>query len=198
MLIFLNYIKNMDTILSGGIKLKKTFKKNNVFQKIGRMLKLNFVKLLRSPEGANKVALGFAIGFGLEMLVISTAGLIYVLLIPLVRLSKASLPVAIIGNLIGKVSLLPVILLPLALKIGKLIYPGRIRVVNHLRHFSFSDLLHGGFQGLINLLYGGIHVLIGMIILGSLLGFISYFVVNFLYEKEKNRRLKKRQEKFAC
>jgi uncharacterized protein (DUF2062 family) len=188
----------MDTILPGGIKLKKTLKENNVFQKIGRMLKLNFVKLLRSPEGANKVALGFAIGFGLEMLVISTAGLIYVLLIPLVRLSKASLPVAIIGNLIGKVSLLPVILLPLALKIGKLIYPGRVRVVNHLRHFSFTDLLHGDFQELINLLYGGIHVLIGMIILGSLLGFISYFVINFLYEKEKNRRLKKRQAKFAC
>lgn len=34
------------------------------------MLKFQYYKLLRSPEGAKKVSLGFAIGFGLEMLVI--------------------------------------------------------------------------------------------------------------------------------
>jgi hypothetical protein len=174
-------------------KLNKIVKKYTFFQKIRRMLKLNFIKLLRSPEGANKVSLGFAIGFGLEMLVISTAGLIYVLLVPIVRLTKASLPVAIIGNVIGKVSLLPVTLLPFALKIGKLIYPYKIRVGKHFRHFSFTDFLHGDFQGFINLLYGGIHILIGMAILGSILGCISFFVVSFLYEKERNRRLKKRQ-----
>lgn len=157
------------------------------------MLKLNFIKLLRSPEGANKVSLGFAIGFGLEMLVISTAGLIYILLVPIVRLSKASLPVSLIGNLMAKFSLLPVALLPFALKIGKLLYPKRVKIGKHPRHFSFTDLFHGNFHGLINLLSGGIHMLIGMAIFGVILGFISYFVVNFLYEKERNRRLKKRQ-----
>lgn len=171
----------------------KTLEKNTVLQKIQRMLKLNFTKLLRSPEGGHKVALGFAIGFGLEMLVISTVGLIYVLLIPIVRLTKASLSAAIIGNLIGKASLLPVILLPFAVKIGRLVYPGRVRIGQHLRRFSFTDLLHGDFHGLMNLLYGGIHMWIGMVILGSLLGFFSYFIVNFLYEKERNRRIKKRQ-----
>jgi uncharacterized protein (DUF2062 family) len=157
------------------------------------MFKLNFVKLLRSPGGAHKVSLGFAIGFGLEMLVISTAGLIYILFIPIVRLSKASLTVAFIGNLVGKLSLLPVTLLPFAIKIGRLIYPKKVRVGQHLRHVSLNDLLHGNFHGLLNLLFGGIHILIGMILLGSLLGFISYFVVYFLYKKERNKRLKKRQ-----
>lgn len=175
------------------IKLNTTFKGYTVFQKIRRMFKLNFVKLLRSPGGAHRVSLGFAIGFGLEMLVISTAGLIYILFIPIVRLSKASLTVAFIGNLIGKLSLLPVTLLPFAIKIGRLIYPNKVRVGQHLRHFSLTDLLHGNFHGLLNLLYGGIHIWIGMIILGSLLGFISYFVVYFLYKKERNKRLKKRQ-----
>jgi len=176
--------------------LKKIHKKN-IFQKIARMLKLNYMKLLRSPEGANKVALGFAIGFGLEMLVISTAGLIYILLIPIVRLFKASLPVAIIGNVIGKVSLLPVILLPFALKIGRFIYPKKIILGHQTRHFTFTDLLHGDFHGIVNILYGSIHVLIGMVILGSILGIISYFVVNILYVNAKNRRLKKRQAKFV-
>ncbi len=94
-------------------------KKYNLFQRIGRAFKLNFIKLLRSPGGAKKVSLGFALGFGLEMLVISTASLIYILFVPIVRLAKGSLPASIIGNVIGKLTLLPVILLPFAKKSEK-------------------------------------------------------------------------------
>jgi uncharacterized protein (DUF2062 family) len=169
-------------------------KKYNFFQRIARVFRLNFIKLLRSPGGAKKVALGFALGFGLEMLVISTASLIYILFLPIVRLAKGSLPAAIIGNVIGKLSFLPVILLPFAKQLGKLLFPMNVKLA-HGTSFSFQALLHGNFQGLISLLHGGIHMLIGMTILGTVLGIISYFVVHFFYEKEKTRRLKKSHDK---
>src|SRR3954464_8679769 len=140
-------------------------KKYNFFQRLGRAFKLNFIKLLRSPGGAKKVSLGFAIGFGLEMLVISSASLIYILFVPIVRLAKGSLPASIIGNVIGKLTFLPVILLPFARKIGKMIFPLKVRVGHHTS-FSFQDFLHGDFHGILNLLHGGVHVLIGMTFFG--------------------------------
>jgi Uncharacterized protein conserved in bacteria (DUF2062) len=171
-------------------------KKYNFFQRIGRAFKLNFIKLLRSPGGAKKVSLGFSLGFGLEMLVISTASLIYILFVPIVRLAKGSLPAAIIGNVIGKLSFLPVILLPIAKKIGKTIYPMKIRI-GHSTPFSFQNLMHGDFRGTINVLQGGVHILIGMTILGIVLSSISYFIVHYFYEKEKTKRLTKSHDKHA-
>ncbi len=61
-----------------------TSKKYNFHQRIRRQFKLNFIKLFRSPGGAKKVSRGFAIGFGLEMIVLSSASLVYVLFVPLV------------------------------------------------------------------------------------------------------------------
>lgn len=176
--------------------MRKKPKKYNFFQRIGRAFKLNFLKLFRSPGGAKKVSLGFALGFGLEMLVISTASLIYIVFIPIVRLSKGSLPAAIIGNVIGKLSFLPVLLLPLARKIGKAILPMRVQL-GHSTPFSFQKLMHGDFNGLIGILHGGIHVLIGMTILGIVLGTISYFIVHYFYDKEKKRRLTRARNKHA-
>ncbi|MEH7417450.1 DUF2062 domain-containing protein [Neobacillus drentensis] len=169
-------------------------KKHNLFQRLGRAFKLNFLKLLRSPGGAKKVALGFAIGFGLEMLVISSASLIYILFVPIVRLAKGSLPASIIGNVIGKLTLLPVILLPFARKLGKLIFPMRVKI-GHNGDFSFQKLLHGDFHSLVSLIHGGFHALIGMTIFGLILGVASYFIVHYLYEKERMNRLKRRRNK---
>ncbi len=168
--------------------------KHNVFQRLGRAFKLNFLKLLRSPGGAKKVALGFALGFGLEMLVISTASLIYILFVPIVRLSKGSLPASIIGNVIGKLTFLPVLLLPFAKAIGKTIFPMEVTHGHHTA-FSFPNLLHGDFHSIVALLHGGIHALIGMTLFGIVLGVISYFVVHYLYEKEIANRLKRRRRK---
>jgi uncharacterized protein (DUF2062 family) len=171
-------------------------KKYNFFQRLGRAFKLNFLKLLRSPGGAKKVSLGFAIGFGLEMLVISTASLIYILFVPIVRLAKGSLPASIIGNVIGKLTLLPVILLPFARKLGKLIFPMRVKIgQNQSGSFSFQNLLHGDFHSLISLIHGGFHALIGMTIFGVILSVISYFIVHYFYEKERINRLKRRRSK---
>jgi uncharacterized protein (DUF2062 family) len=169
-------------------------KKYSFFQKIGRAFKLNGIKLLRSPGGSKKVALGFALGMGIEMLVISTASLIYILFVPIVRISKGSLPAAIIGNVIGKLSFLPVILLPIAKRIGKIIYPMKIKSGNH-SPFSVQHLLHGDFSSLVSIFQGGIHVLIGMTILGTVIGIISYFIVYYFYEKEKKKKLIKKRDK---
>ena len=158
--------------------------KYNFFQRLGRAFKLNFLKLLRSPGGAKKVSLGFAIGFGLEMLVISSASLIYILFVPIVRLAKGSLPASIIGNVIGKLTLLPVLLLPFARKLGKLILPMKVKLGDN-GSFSFNRLLHGDFHSLVSLIHGGVHALIGMTIFGIILGVISYFIVHYFYEKEQ-------------
>lgn len=101
-----------------------------------RILKFQYYKLLRSPEGAKKVSLGFAIGFGLEMLVIYTASLVYLIFYPIVRLAKGSFPAAVIGNIIGKISFLPVVLFPLAYALGKMIYPFHVQkyIMNPLQY----------------------------------------------------------------
>jgi len=169
-------------------------KKYNLLQRLGRAFKLNFLKLLRSPGGAKKVSLGFAIGFGLEMLVISTASLVYIIFVPIVKLAKGSLPASIIGNVIGKLTLLPVILLPFARKIGKLIFPMKVNIGHH-NSFSFKSLLHGDLHGLVGIIHGGFHALIGMTIFGIILSIFSYFIVHFFYEKERANRLKRRRKK---
>jgi uncharacterized protein (DUF2062 family) len=156
-------------------------KKYNCLQRLGRVFRFNFIKLLRSPGGAKKVALGFAIGFGLEMIVIPTFSLIYLLFYPIVRLFRGSLPAAIIGNMIGKLTLLPVILIPFANKLGKWIFPintGRIDFEKH----SFTEIFSGNFHIIQDILHGGLHVLIGQCIFGTTLGFISYFIIYRLYE----------------
>lgn len=176
--------------------MRKKTNKYHFFQRIGRVFKLNFLKLLRSPGGAKKVSLGFAIGFGIEMLVISTASLIYILFVPIVRIARGSFPAAIIGNVIGKLSFLPVILLPVAKKIGKMLFPMKVNV-GHSTPFSFQKLLHGDFHGLIYILHSGVHVLIGMTIMGIVLGISSYFIVHYFYEREKIKRLAKNRNRKA-
>nr|WP_279663399.1 DUF2062 domain-containing protein [Ectobacillus ponti] len=156
---------------------------------------MNFYKLFRSSGGARKVALGFAIGFGLEMIVLSTASLVYLVFYPAVRLSGGSLPAAVIGNVVGKLTFLPVVLLPVAHAIGKLLIPFRVHGRPHIPHeHSFWELLSGNPMLVIkDVLQSGLYTLVGMSIIGAVLGTISYFVVHYLYEKERQRRLEKRK-----
>lgn len=84
------------------MRVKRTKKTYSFFQRMWRMLKFQYYKLLRSPEGAKKVSLGFAIGFGLEMLVIYTASLVYVIFYPIVRLVKGSFPARLLAILLEK------------------------------------------------------------------------------------------------
>ncbi|MEH7459042.1 group-specific protein [Bacillus pseudomycoides] len=171
---------------------KKTY---SFFQRIWRVLKFYYYNLLRSPEGARKVSLGFAIGFGLEMLVIYTASLVYLMFYPIVRLAKGSFPAAVIGNLIGKISFLPVFLFPVGYALGKFLYPFEVKIIHH-KPYTISDLFSSNiFTMLKSLLQSEVYVLIGMTILGAVFGVISYFVVYYLYEKNRKLRLKKRKKR---
>lgn len=177
------------------MRVKTTKKTYSFFQRMWRILKFQYYKLLRSPEGAKKVSLGFAIGFGLEMLVIYTASLVYVIFYPIVRLAKGSFPAAIIGNIIGKISFLPIFLFPFAYALGKMIYPFHVQKIHH-EPFTISDLFSSHiFTMLKSLLQSEVYVLIGMTILGVVFGGISYFVVHYLYEKNRKLRLKNRKKR---
>lgn len=142
-------------------------------KRFGRMMKLQYIKLLRSPGGARKVATGFAIGFGMEMLVISTAMVIYLFLIPIVRIARGSLPASIIGNLICKATFLPVILLPAAIKLGKLLAPIRPPAIPRSIFYY-------------------LHTLLGMSVFAAVFGFLSFFPVYYLYEARRKHREKTR------
>jgi uncharacterized protein (DUF2062 family) len=171
--------------------MKKESIKYNVFTRIQRSFRLYLLKLFRTPGGARHVSLGFAIGFGLEMIVIPTASLAYLLFYPIVRLCRASLPAAAIGNIIGKLTFLPVLLMPLARHLGQWIYPVDTGKMD-LKLVSFKDILRGNFQPLWHFLETALHVLIGMSVFGAVLGFVSYFVVYHLYEKQRQARFRKK------
>lgn len=170
--------------------MKKGNKQYNLPQRFQRSFKLNFIKLFRSPGGARKVSLGFAIGFGLEMLVISSAALVYVIFYPIVKMAKASLPAAIIGNVIGKLTFLPVLLLPFAKRLGSIVYPN-VTSDGTVQEHSFIDIIKGDVS-IINILHGGIHIIIGMSIFGLILGVISYYVIWYFYKREVQRRVTRR------
>lgn len=174
-----------------GDRMIKKQKKYNLFHKFSRKLRFNMIKLFRSPGGARKVSLGFAIGFGLEMIVISTGSLVYLIFYPTVRLAGGSLPAAIIGNVIGKLTFLPIVLLPFAKKIGEWLFPKKMIGVPMQEH-AWRNLLQGDFTIFKHLLQGGLHVLIGMSVFGLILGVISYFVVRYLYNQRLKHRLSKR------
>ncbi|UOF88836.1 DUF2062 domain-containing protein [Fodinisporobacter ferrooxydans] len=148
----------------------------NKIRGFARSLKLQYIKLLRSPGGARKVATGFAIGFGLEMLVLSTAMVVYVFLYPIVRIMRGSLSAAIIGNLICKATFLPVLMLPVAMEVGRFLTP-------------FKP------HGIPRTVFYYLHTLLGMSLFAGVFGFLSFFPVYYLYEARRKHRENKRREK---
>ncbi|MFX3649427.1 MAG: DUF2062 domain-containing protein [Paenibacillus sp.] len=170
-------------------------RKTNRWVRLTRAMKLNFLKLLRAPGGAHKISTGFAIGFGLELIVISTASLIYLVFYPIVRLSGGSMPAAIVGNVIGKLTFLPIILMPLAKQIGSWILPAHSMGQGLVNESAFMELFRGNWSAVSELLLGGLDILAGMSVFGVILGVISYFVVKFFYIRSLNRRYERRLEK---
>ncbi|MFC4770178.1 DUF2062 domain-containing protein [Effusibacillus consociatus] len=148
-------------------------------KRLGRSMKYQYVKLLRSPGGAKKVAMGFAIGFGLEFMVISTAMLVYIIFYPLVRVARGSMPAAIIGHVIGKLTFLPIPMLGLGKCLGDLILPF---------HIHMPAWLPGWLEGFLNV---QLKTLIGMTLISTALGILTYPIVYYLYEANRKRRAEK-------
>jgi uncharacterized protein (DUF2062 family) len=139
-------------------------------------MKLNYLNLIRSKDGAHKVARGFAVGFGLEMIIPYSFYTLYVLFIPFVFLFRASMSTAIIGNVIGKFSFLPIFFIPLALKIGHLIGFPQLSFIHHKLHIYLEGI-------------------VGFTVVAILVGLISYIIVYAGYESNRKYRIKKRHEK---
>ncbi|WP_138495133.1 DUF2062 domain-containing protein [Paenibacillus pinistramenti] len=162
--------------------------------RIYRAFKLNFLRLFRTPGGVKKISLGFSIGFGLEMIVISTACLVYLIFYPVVKMAGGSIPAAIIGNVVGKLTFLPIILMPFAKKLGEWIYPSSSGSAT-VKEASILDIFQGNFEAVKAILHGGLHILIGMTIFGILSAFISYYVIQFFHNRNHKRRQAKRRRK---
>ncbi|QHT62325.1 DUF2062 domain-containing protein [Paenibacillus lycopersici] len=139
-----------------------------------RKLKLSYLKLLRSKDGASKVSRGFAVGFGLEIIIPYTAYLGYALLIPLTRLFRTTFPSALVGNVICKVTFLPIILVPFGHHIGRILPISRPRLMPRLIFIYLKTLL-------------------GLSMLGIMLGVIGFFVCYVLYETNRKLRLRGRR-----
>lgn len=171
-------------------------KKRSFPNRIYRIFKLNFLRLFRTPGGVKKISLGFSIGFGLEMMVISSACLVYLIFYPVVKVAGGSLPAAIIGNVVGKLTFLPIILMPFAKKLGEWIYPVSSGPET-AQESSFFDLFQGDFSALRSVLHGGLHILIGMTVFGIVSMFISYYVIQFFHNRNSKRRQAKRRKRLV-
>ncbi|MDB4867895.1 MAG: group-specific protein [Cohnella sp.] len=124
--------------------------------------------------GAAKVARGFAVGFGLEIILPYTVYLGYLLLYPLIILFRTTLPPVLIGNVICKVTLLPLILIPLGNKLSLYI---PISKPNFMPKLIFKYL----------------KTLLGLSICAVVIGLLAYVVMFVLYEMNRKYRLKTRK-----
>ncbi|AWB46758.1 DUF2062 domain-containing protein [Paenibacillus sp. CAA11] len=167
-----------------------------MINRIYRAFKLNIFRLFRTPGGVKKMSLGFSLGFGMEMIVISSACLVYLIFYPVVKLAGGSVPAAVIGNVIGKLTFLPIILMPFAKKLGEWVYPSSSSA-QRIQEVSLLDIFKGDFSAVGSILHGGLHILIGMSIFGAVLGVISYYVIQFFYHRTAKRRQAKRRRKYV-
>ncbi|WP_018130888.1 DUF2062 domain-containing protein [Effusibacillus pohliae] len=153
--------------------------KASVIKRVGRAIKLQYLKLLRSPGGARKVATGFAIGFGIEFMVICTAMLVYIVFYPLVRAARGSMPAALIGHVIAKMTLLPIPMLGVGLWIGKHLLPFRIHMPHWMPYWLAYFLNHQ------------LKTIVGMTLISVVMGALTYPVAYYLYELNRKRRAAK-------
>ena len=147
----------------------KYWPKKLTFKYLKESMIQQYKQLLESEGGAHQVALAFAIGFGLEMLVLSTVGVVYIFFYFIAKIFKTPLSVMVIGNVIGKLTTLPVLLLPLAVKIGDLLSTHKPERVPYGVYVYLKELL-------------------GMTVLAVVLGILSYIAVYILYEVNRKKR----------
>jgi len=144
-----------------------------------RFIKLKYLLLLRSPGGGKMVAKGFAIGLAVEFITLLTAGVAFLLIFPLLRLFKGSLPSAMIGFLLGK------LILPMCLPVGMFIGNEIFRIQTKIVLPIIGNL--GGY----------LNSLLGMLTIGVVVGAISYFPVYKAYTKFQESRKEKRKLRIA-
>lgn len=148
-----------------------------------RWFKLKFVQLQREKNGASIAARGFAIGLAIEMFTLPTFGLAFLLIFPLVYIMRASLVGALIGFVLGKVIYMPMLLINQAV--------GKWALSSDIRHYILTHLP----PYLATPLRFSLELIIGGMMVGAVLGIISYFLVLFMLKFAANKRKEKRQRR---
>ncbi|KQL43840.1 hypothetical protein AN963_20420 [Brevibacillus choshinensis] len=155
-----------------------------MWKKIYRKLKYEYYKLIRMKGAPSFVARGFSIGIFVEFITLPTFGLAFLLLFPLLKFFRASIPAGLIAFVIGKL-VLPVFMV-INYKIGYAIVGKPLN----------EHLVHGGEmppweKWLLWMKDTGLAYFTGSAVMGFVVAISSYFIVHAalqLYRRKKMRR----------
>ncbi|MED1822580.1 DUF2062 domain-containing protein [Brevibacillus agri] len=153
-----------------------------MWTKLYRKLKLEYYKLIRMKGAPSFVARGFSVGIFVEFITLPTFGLAFLLLFPLIRLFRASLPAGLIAFVIGK------LVLPIFMVINYNI--GYALVGKPLQHPTDPHQAAWR-EWLVWMQDKGLAYFTGSAVMGLFVAFASYFLVHGalqLYRRKKGRR----------
>ncbi len=152
--------------------------------KLYRRLRLECLKLLRTPGAPSKVARGFSVGLFVEFITLPTLGAAFVLLFPLSSLFRGSVPASLIGFVFGKVILPPFLLLNFNL--GRLLL-GQQAIENAEGGFTFAFIKQHWLA-----------FFLGSAISGAVVALLGFALVYWLLvTSRRNRRRGKRARSVA-
>ncbi|MBW5469658.1 DUF2062 domain-containing protein [Brevibacillus formosus] len=152
-----------------------------MWKKTYRKLKYEYYKVLRMKGAPAFVARGFSLGIFVEFITLPTFGIAFLLLFPLCKLFRASLPAGLVAFVIGK------LILPLFILINYNI--GYVLIGKPLQ----ENLIHQepGMPWLHWMKEKGLVYFTGSAIMGLIVALASYFLVLtglLLYRRKKLRR----------
>jgi uncharacterized protein len=150
-----------------------------MWKKLYRRMKYEYYKLIRMKGAPSFVALGFAIGIFVEFITLPTFGIAFLLLFPLVKAFRCSMPAAIIGFVMGKV-VLPLFLV-LNYKLGYLI-------IGHPVLYGFSAPYKAWQTWLLWIEEKGLAYFTGSAVMGLAVALASYFLVMLALQWYRNRK----------
>lgn len=153
-----------------------------MWKKIYRKMKYEYYKLIRMKGAPSYVARGFSVGIFVEFITLPTFGVAFLLLFPLVKLLRCSLPAGLIGFVIGKI-VLPVFMV-LNYNLGYSIVgrPLKEHIVHN--HEPWAKWLHW-------MKHTGLAYFTGSAVMGLAAAIGSYFLVYAAlqwYRRKKSRR----------
>lgn len=153
-----------------------------MWKKLYRRIKYEYYKLIRMKGAPSFVALGFAVGIFVEFITLPTFGIAFLLLFPLVKAFRCSMPAAVIGFVMGKL-VLPLFLV-LNYRLGYLI-------IGHPALSGFSAPDQAWQEWLIWIEEKGLAYFTGSAIMGVVVAIASYLLVMIalqLYRKKSSSK----------
>jgi len=164
-----------------------------VFSGVGRKIKYNYIKLIRSKGAPHIIARSYAVGVFVEFITLPTLGFAFLLMYPIIRLIKGNFAVALIGFTLNK-AVVPIFWV-LDYKVGSYILNKSISgpLLHELDIFHLlTTSMHNPLE-LVHL-FGDLCLifLVGSSINGFIMAWVWYFVVfNVInvYRKAKEKRI---------